>query len=1280
MKTKSPFGGMRGILTVTLCLSAGTYAQTTWNGTTNTDWATSTNWGGDALPPAGGNIIIADTTTGNALNLDVSRSIGSLTYGSTGTRITGFTLSTGVANTLTLSGGVIANGAFPANNANALLLRGNYLIDTAQTWTIAGSGANNSDQGVFLRESGAGVANRGTVTLDANLTKEGAGQLQFAATDVLGAGNLIINEGSLKLNAGSSSLLAVGGTGNITMNNAAVLSVVKNSGTISLTRPIVMNGTSALVARNNPVDIASNIAFTGTHTLDAGGITNLTGDFTGSGVINRIGTGTVTLSGDSSGFTGTLNSATGQINLSGNFGGNLAFTGGTLNSETSVGGNLSLTGTTIHPNPISAASLGSGGDLSLAGSNLVSLTAAPASSAPFTVLSYGGTLTGGSANLELVGGVANYRSTGFDTSTLGVITFANDSQARTWAGGASWDVNNSTNWAEGDQKFFNLDSVTFGETGAGTVAIVGVAAPGSIAITGNSDYTFTAEAGNSIAGVASIVKSGNGTTTLGGVNTYFGGVTINGGVLKPQNNQALGANGQLITINAGGTLDFAGSNGANRDYQAVISGAGAGGVGAITNSGAGGNFGFRSITLADDATLGGTGRFDLRPITAGTAVLDLAGHTLTKSGTNTIAIVDGNATSDGSIIINGGILGLTRTNVTGTGSIDVNAGGQLYFENNSTAVTISKAINLNGGTDALSTATLRAGGNALAIESAVNVTNKATFATDIALTLNNGLSGSGTITKTGANALILRGDNSFSGAIEAAAASVIFDPLTTGGFAGGISGAGAVTKQGAGTTTLTGSLTNTGNTNINGGSLKLGASNAITTTGLIAFANTAGANVDLAGFNQEFRTANGGGTTGGNIINTGASTSVLAFRPTGGDGNTYSGAIQGDIRLEVLGNKTAPGFVAPRQRLGGTANTFTGGILVEGATLMVTTDGSLGAVPVSFDADNIILRNHGTLLNQADNIDLVIHENRGIRLEGTGGALVSGFNRAVTVNGVISGAAEAPLSILPNNNPLFITGNNTYEGSTLLTAATSRLTVGNGGLSGTLGSGDVTNEGVLTFNRSNDSSYGGAITGAGVVNKQGAGTLTLSGTSTYTGATNVTAGTLLVNGALGNTAVSVSSLATVGGDGGSIAGPVTSLAPDARFSPGNSPGTLTFGSLNVSAGATFDFELGTLSDLLVVTGEILAGAGALNFDFQDSGGFASGETYTLINFGSQTGLSAGSLNAGAIPNGLLLDTSFGTDGWAVNSNSLQVRFIPEPSTALLAGLGLLAALRRRRGA
>jgi autotransporter-associated beta strand protein len=175
----------------------------------------------------------------------------------------------------------------------------------------------------------------------------------------------------------------------------------------------------------------------------------------------------------------------------------------------------------------------------------------------------------------------------------------------------------------------------------------------------------------------------------------------------------------------------------------------------------------------------------------------------------------------------------------------------------------------------------------------------------------------------------------------------------------------------------------------------------------------------------------------------------------------------------------------------------------------------------------------------------------------------------------------------------------------------------------------------------------GITTGSGTLTKDNIGTLTLSAANTYSGATTVNAGTLLVNGALGNSAVTI--------NGGAFGG------------------SGTIGStLNLLGGS---FHVVDLLDALQVTGTVNLYAG---FGIDDLAGLSWGsvanDTYTLINGTLGAGVFAGLNN-----NSLLTAYDIGGGRSAYfKEGSLQLVVIPEPATAVLGSIGLLMLLRRRR--
>jgi autotransporter-associated beta strand protein len=230
----------------------------------------------------------------------------------------------------------------------------------------------------------------------------------------------------------------------------------------------------------------------------------------------------------------------------------------------------------------------------------------------------------------------------------------------------------------------------------------------------------------------------------------------------------------------------------------------------------------------------------------------------------------------------------------------------------------------------------------------------------------------------------------------------------------------------------------------------------------------------------------------------------------------------------------------------------------------------------------------------------------------------------------------------------------------------------------------VLGSGTLTVGGNNeDAVFRGVVSGStGGLIKVGSGVQTLTGDNTYEGLTQVHAGTLLIDGSLAG-AVEVANGATLGGSG-IIAGVVTTAGVDSVLSPGNSPGTLSLlGGLDASAGAHFVFELGTTPDFLNLGSAEFLGSeaeGGLVFDFHNAGGLLSGQPYMLIMFGSSSGLDYTDFAVNILPDGFLLDMSFGTNGFLITEDSVQVQFsvVPEPATLAFLGLGLGLLLWRRK--
>ena len=108
-------------------------------------------------------------------------------------------------------------------------------------------------------------------------------------------------------------------------------------------------------------------------------------------------------------------------------------------------------------------------------------------------------------------------------------------------------------------------------------------------------------------------------------------------------------------------------------------------------------------------------------------------------------------------------------------------------------------------------------------------------------------------------------------------------------------------------------------------------------------------------------------------------------------------------------------------------------------------------------------------------------------------------------SGAISGAGSL---VKTGEGTLVLTGANSYSGGTTIEAGI--LAVGDGERNGSLGSGPVVNNGVLSFNASGSVSLNSVVSGTGALVKEGSGVLAVQKRQTYTGGTTVNAGTLFL--------------------------------------------------------------------------------------------------------------------------------------------------------------------------
>lgn len=675
-----------------IVLSHQATGQSVWNGNSNSFWQEPLNWSA-GLPLPGDDLIIGSTAF-TPLRLDADRPAGTFKFGDDGDRLDPFTVQTGPANKLALSGGLLATGPFSSSSIS-LRLQGNFRITADQAWEIGGNeGTVTSDRAVGLLAS-LDEAVPGNLLLDGDLTKTGDGQLSLRGTSVSGSGDLIVNDGVLKLNGGSGLPLTLAGPGSIIINTpggglTGKLFTSQNSGGFGLwTRPLVLNGSATWThggGNGNSGTIAAPVTWNGTHTLTASGSLSSSGPWSGSGQVTKSGTFPLSLDSASPAFTGTLIGSQGLIRLGQAFGGNFQVTGGvaeilatvtgnvsassssarlvlggspgqllvdgnltagtsaTISGECLVDGNISLSSAKLRVDPATTGALKANGNLTSSGTIGVELSGIPVPGQPFVVIECAGTLNS-TATYQLESN-SNYRSHSFSVVGKTVQLSVNPLNI-TWSGsGSTWSTSTGSNWTGGSTRFQHLDFVRFDDTGGGgTVSLSGTLRPSSVVFDHDLDYTIAGS--GSLAGHSAIVKRGSGELRLGGSSAqkYTGPVTVEEGTLVMTTDNALGYSSG-IQVKPGARLDLngqvpseQGTGDPARSYAFSIAGSGPDGDGALVNLGpkVQAQAGVRSLSLDDDATIGCVqgGRFDIGfSNMGGHGLIDGNGHLLTVKASN----------------------------------------------------------------------------------------------------------------------------------------------------------------------------------------------------------------------------------------------------------------------------------------------------------------------------------------------------------------------------------------------------------------------------------------------------------------------------------------------------------------------------------------------------------------------------------------------------------------------------------------------------------------------
>ena len=807
-------------------------------------------------------------------------------------------------------------------------------------------------------------------------------------------------------------------------------------------------------------------------------------------------------------------------------------------------------------------------------------------------------------------------------------------------------------------------------TGSGAFTITGTATQSIAGFATSGPVSFTKTLGTAIISDAvsatNLSATGAGKLILQGSNTFSGTLTLSAGTLQLSHIAALGTAATNLALNGGALLLMTATS--VNAYNITVGGAatistdvatiGSG----VTHSLGTLTIGAFTLTINGGSVLAGIAGLSFTSVTHTAApiytVTNPVGGGITKLSLGAVANSTFLTTFNG----NGNVV---QSDVFGNGSGGITYSGTgeltLFGANTYSGITTisSGTLKLGASSSVLGTvagittiasgAVLDLNGYVLSTAEPLTLNGAGLTALPAGVLTNNGgdASFSGPITLAGASTISATSSGTLtcSGAVAGAFALILNGPASSSGTMSGIiSTPTSVAKNGVGAWTLSGVNTYTGTTDINIGTLKLGASTSV--LGTVAGRTTvaSGAVLDLNGFvhsTAEPLTINGTGLTAspaGALTNTGGNASfkgpitlglTSTITATTSGTLTCSGALAlGAFGLNMDGtagsNGTLSGIISTITYAGidiykegaGTwtlsgVNTYENLTVINNGTLKLgvssstaANSGPLGAVSSGFQIEA------GTIVASGASLDL-----NGFSLLGNSISILR--TEQLTING----SGFAGLGAVTNS----ASGTSTFTcRNTLATAASIN---GEGGLIIVKGPyAIISGTTAITLGGAVGGNIDSAFAGDRKIIKEGVGTWTLSGANTYTGITMISAGTLKLGAS--------STLATEGplGTSGATSATGTNIANGASLDMNgfsltsaateyitlNGLGVSSLGALTNSA-PTASTQIGVLylatdasvsgeGGLLNITGTSVSGATSFTF-----GGAAGGSISSLIS-------------------------------------------------------------------
>jgi len=1181
--------------------------------------------------------------------------------------------------------GAIALGSATRINSDSgtLTLSGN-ITGAGQNLTVGGS-ANTSISGVI-----------GTTT--GTLTKDGSGILTLTGASTY-AGVTKISAGTLSINT-----IANGGTASsIGASTNAAKNLVFDGGTLYYTGADVTTNRNFTINADKTatIDVTShNLTISGAAAATNGALVK-----TGAGTLTLKGanlyTGTTTVNGlgtlvlDYSDGNSSRISETAALILGG---GTLSLNGGaytqvvastTLNAGeshiTRPSGDSVLQMNTITVNR-GTIDFGAGGIASTNNDNdpLTGYlgTWATIGGATWAKKDAGAGVNGLIVAFDNFVNIANYNSTIANVSAnkvrinsegtgvpsnpiaLGADTTTIESLLQNWTSAATVDTAGKTLRTNGIFVGENKAALTIGSA-VGDGFLTSATSGGDLNLINHSNIaslTINAVIADNTS-ASGLVKAGDGTLVLNGVNTYTGDTFVDAGTLTLNESLLLSsglifgeestvnlADGKTITPNITtdlddqGTLNFAGDGTASGQVGAANLS-----LESVKISGAGKTVNFSGDIYATTLSF----------LADGTAAI--------ASGMSIVGAVDNNSGTN-----NWGTLTLSGGNQSVSGAIGTTKALKTINVGSGLGATATFSESVKSQTIAMS-GVGKAQFNGAVTATALNIasTGEAEINTESGIT---------TTTFTGAGTLDL-------------------NETLTGDIAFGLGGDGTVTLLGG--KNITGTVDNTSGSNnvgtltieAGGGSTISGAVGATKTLKILNVHSGSGTTATFSGA-VKAQTINMSGlgiadfidsvTATTLHINTGAL--VLNESSTLGTTTVSNGAhLQLKSDATILGttilnlNGTGQFSAGAFQNISGN-NTWNGDISLKSSSLIHSYADSLtiSGTDITGAAKDLTIDGPG---------DIIISS----AIETTTGMLTKNGSGTLTLGGTNTYTGATTINV----GMLDLTGSLNDAGAVILdnvSGAILRLngdeTIGSISGGGTIG-GDVNLNGAntLTVGDDNNTTYEGIISGAlGGITKQGAGTLTLTGANTYTGVTKITAGTLSVDtiangGTASSIGASTNAAANLVFDGGTLYYTGVDTSTDRNFTiNADKTATINVASNNLTISGAAAATNGaltktgsgtlTLAGVNLNTGATTLSEGTLALDYSTEDNSKISETAALTLGGgtisliggtytqdvASTTLSAGDSFITRLSGAAVLDMGLITvaDGATINFNAASI--------------------------